>query len=159
MSLSHRSFRPSPATLVRSLVVLLLALAAPLASAAPPSSCTPRVEAGWIRLVPGRMMMGGFARLVNPCAVPAAVVSAQSPRFGAVELHQTIMDNGMSRMRPVPRLEIPAQGSVELRPGSYHLMLMQPQGEFVPGQRVPITLTLADGQHISAEFVTRPVGQ
>ena len=153
--------RPCPARLAlsRLLPALLLAAAAPIAMAAPPVTCTPRVEAGWIRLVPGRMMMGGFARLVNPCDAPAAVVSADSPRFGDVELHQTIMDNGMSRMRPVPRLDIPAQGSVELRPGSYHLMLMQPKGDFAPGQRVPITLQLADGRHIQGDFVTRPVGQ
>ena len=148
----------STVTMRRALLALLLITATPLAFAAPPA-CTPRIEAGWIRLVPGRMMMGGFARVVNPCSTPAAVVSAASPRFGSVELHQTIMDNGMSRMRPVPRLEIPANGSAELRPGSYHLMLMQPKGDFTAGQRVPITLTLADGRNVEADFITRPVGQ
>jgi copper(I)-binding protein len=138
--------------------VLLLA-SAPAALAAAPADCKPRIEAGWIRLVPGGMMMGGFARLVNPCPLPAAVVSAESPQFGEVELHQSIMDNGVSRMRPVPRLEIPANGSAELRPGSYHLMLMQPKGPLAPGARVPITLKLESGQAITAEFVTRPVGQ
>lgn len=145
---------------IAAIPALLLLICAPVAfSATPVASCKPRIEAGWIRLIPGGMMMGGFARLVNPCPAPAAVVAGESPQFGAVELHESTMENGVSRMRPVPRLEIPAKGSVELRPGSYHLMLMQPKDKLAPGMRVPITLQLADGQTVTAEFVTRPVGQ
>jgi copper(I)-binding protein len=55
-------------------------------------------------------------------------------------------------MREAPALSIPADGSVELAPGGYHLMLMMPVGPIEPGQTVTVEITSADGQVFSFQL-------
>jgi hypothetical protein len=51
------------------------------------------------------------------------------------------MGGGTMGMRPIDRLEIPAGGTVELKPGSYHIMLIGLNQELKPGDKIEITLT------------------
>lgn len=129
-----------------------------LAGSARAGECQPRLRDGWIRLAPGTMampMLAGFGRIENPCAKPVAVVGAQSPAFGGVSLHRTSMADGMSRMRPVAELPIPAGGTAVLEPGGLHLMLMQPASPIKAGLKVPVTFRLKDGREVSGELVAR----
>ena len=52
------------------------------------------------------------------------LVQVQSPVAGVVEIHEMKMDGGVMRMRPIAALELPANRTVELKPGGYHVMLM-----------------------------------
>lgn len=118
--------------------------------------CAPRVVDGWLRLPPMPMpMLAGFGKIENPCTVAVAVTAAHSPAFGSVELHQTTVVDGVSRMRPVPELRIPAGGSAELRPGGLHLMLMRPVSPLQQGDRARVELELSDGRRIGADFEVR----
>ena len=118
--------------------------------------CLPVVEAGWVRQPPMPMpMMGGFATVRNPCEAPVRVVGASSPSFGSVELHETTRVDGVSRMRHIHALDVPAGGSVKLAPGGLHLMLMQPVAALQLGARVPVELELDDGRRLRAEFEVR----
>ncbi|KRG69218.1 hypothetical protein ABB29_11175 [Pseudoxanthomonas dokdonensis] len=120
------------------------------------AECLPRVESAWVRLPPVAMpMMAGFATLSNPCETPLQVVSASSPAFADVSIHQSTVVDGINRMREVDVLEIPAGGSVELKPGSYHLMLMQPKTAPKAGDKVSIVLKLQDGRELPASFQVR----
>lgn len=82
-----------------------------------------------------------------------ALLGASSPIAGSVEVHETFelgagdpaasdgaMGGGMMGMRPVDRLEIPAGGRVELRPGGHHLMLVGLRGPLAPGSSIELTL-------------------
>lgn len=123
---------------------------------APETACAPRVVDGWLRAPPVPMpMMGGFARIENPCAGDAAIVGARSEAFGSVELHETRVVDGVSRMREVPSLAVPAGVAVELRPGGLHLMLMQPVEPLDAGDLARIEFVLADGRSFSADFEVR----
>ena len=51
------------------------------------------------------------------------------------------MGGGMMGMQPIARLEIPAGGTVELMPGSYHIMLIDLKQELKAGDKIEITLT------------------
>lgn len=108
---------------------------------------------------PGKMpMMAGFGRIVNPCPMPAKIVSVRSPSFGSVELHETRLIEGVSRMRPVPELRLAPDGSAVLKPGGLHLMLMRPTAALKPGSRVVIEFVLAGGDRVLGEFeVRKPV--
>lgn len=129
---------------------LLLALS----GAARAGDCLPEIDSAWIRKPPMAMpMMAGFAEIRNPCAEPVRIVAARSPAFGAVELHETTRVDGVSRMRHVEALDVPARGTVVLAPGGLHLMLMQPRGAVAAGQRVPLVLVLEDGAEVAAELV------
>ena len=121
-----------------------------------PAQCVPRFEAGWIRLGPAAMqMMGGFGRIENDCAEDAAVVAASSAQFTDVSLHRTIEEDGISRMRPVARLEVDAGTTTVLEPGGLHLMLMQPREPLREGGKVSVTLKLEDGRELPAVLTVR----
>lgn len=127
-----------------------------LAPAAQAKECLPEVRDGWIRLLPGGMPMhAGFGHIVNACRQPVAIVGARSDAYAEVELHETRVVEGVSRMRPVPRLALAARDGAELRPGGLHLMLMRPASRIEPGQRIVIEFRLADGRRIRGEFVAR----
>ena len=137
-------------------LLLLSALLAFSATTARAGDCVPLVESAWIRLPPMAMpMMAGFATVRNPCDAAVAVVAASSPAFGSVELHETRRVDGVSRMRHVASLQVPAGGSVALAPGGLHLMLMQPRQSPALGDSVDIELELADGRRVRAAFQVR----
>jgi len=58
-----------------------------------------------------------------------------------VEIHQSIMEGDVMRMQPVEGgIEIPAKGQVELKPGGYHIMLINLKRELKPGDRITVVL-------------------
>lgn len=135
-------------------LVLAFLLGLPLTACA--RDCAPQVKDGWIRLMPGGMpMQAGFGRIDNPCPMPATIVSASSPAYGSVELHESKVVDGINRMREVPELRIAPDGAVVLQPGGLHLMLMQPKATLKPGSRVAIVFTLKDGRELLGEFEAR----
>lgn len=118
--------------------------------------CRPQVLEGWVRMPPNRMpMMAGFGRIVNRCPTPATIVSARSPSFGSVELHETRVVDGISRMRPVPQLRLAPDGAAVLKPGGMHLMLMRPGATLKPGSRIVVEFELASGGTLLGEFEVR----
>lgn len=122
-------------------------------------ACLPQVRDGWIRLVPGgdMPMDAGYATIANPCDTPVVVTAATSKAYADVSLHESAMEGGMSRMRPVPELRIPAHGQAMLRPGGLHLMLMAPRARPKAGDRVPMQLQLQDGRTVAGEFDARAI--
>lgn len=75
---------------------------------------------------PGANMSAGYLRISNNRSEPLAITRVESPQFGKIEIHETTTIDGVSRMRPLPALEVPANGSVVLERGGKHLMLMRP---------------------------------
>ena len=117
-------------------------------------ACQPVVQRGWVRMAPGMPMGAAFALVRNPCATDAAIVGASSPAFADVSLHETRIENGVSRMRAVAKVALPAGGSVELGPGGLHAMLMQPRGSATP-KTVRIEFLLADGRRVRGDLPVR----
>jgi copper(I)-binding protein len=72
----------------------------------------------------------------------AALLEASSPVAGVVEVHEMSLDNGVMKMRAVPRLDLPAGKPVTLRPGGYHIMLMDLKKQLKKGESVPLTLRI-----------------
>lgn len=127
-----------------------------LATSACARDCAPQVRDGWVRLTPGGMPMhAGFGRIENTCATPVRIVGASSPSYGSVELHESRIEGGVSRMRAVPELRIAPDAAAVLKPGGLHLMLMQPASMLKPGSRVAIEFRLAGGGTLRGEFEVR----
>ena len=145
-----------PRARLLSAPVLLLAI---LAGPACARDCAPRVRDGWVRLGPATMpMQAGFGRIDNPCPSPAIIVGASSPAYASVELHESRIVDGVSRMRAVPELRLAPDGAAELKPGGLHLMLMEPRAPLKPGSRVVVEFALKDGRVLRGEFVARKPG-
>lgn len=100
------------------------------------------VSGAWVRgSVAGQTASGAFMELQS--AENAVLLGASSPVAGVVELHEMSMDNGMMKMRAVPKLELPAGKTVALKPGGYHIMLMDLKRPLKKGEVVPLTLRFA----------------
>ena len=72
------------------------------------------------------------------------LVGVSTPVAGVAEVHEMTMEGDVMKMRAVPALDLPAGRAVELKPGGYHLMLMELKGSLKPGSTVPLTLLLRD---------------
>lgn len=113
-------------------------------SLALPAAAQVIVSDPWIRgTVPQQMATGAFMQLKS--AKDAKLVEARSPAAGVVEIHEMKMENNVMRMRAVPALALPAGRTVELKPGGYHMMLMDLKQQMKEGEVVPVTLVVESG--------------
>lgn len=107
----------------------------------------------WIpQAPPGAGAMAGYLTITNTGDTAVDVLAAQSDRFRMVSVHETVIENGVARMRELTRLELAPGKTVQFKPGGMHLMLMQPRSEVMPGEQVEITFLLSDGQRVPAIF-------
>lgn len=151
-----QAWPPYHARMKTPAILLLLASCAWFPTALNAAGCMPRITDAWLRMPPVAMpMLAGFARIENPCKAPVVVTGASSAAFEDVSLHETTLVDGISRMRAVAALTVPANGSVELKPGGLHLMLMQPAAMPKSGARVPVSVQLRDGRVLKAMFDVR----
>jgi len=101
------------------------------------------VKDAWIRgIATGQGATGAFMQLASPA--DATLVAVTTPVARIAEIHTMSMDNGVMKMRALDALPIPAGKPVELKPGGYHLMLMDLQQPLKDGATVPLTLTFSD---------------
>ena len=111
------------------------------------------VTDAWIRAAPpGARMMAGYATLKNSGDAPLTILTVQSDAFRMTSLHETIVDNGVSKMRELHRLTIAPGATVALQPGGKHLMLMQPRQEIAVGEHVEVMFLLSDGARLKTRF-------
>jgi periplasmic copper chaperone A len=121
------------------MTVLPLAIAA-LALAAMPAQAQVTVSDAWVRAtVTGQKSTGAFMLLRS--STDTTLVGVASAVAKAAELHEVRNDGGLMRMRPMDALELPAGKLVELRPGGYHVMLLDLSETLRAGSTVPLTLT------------------
>jgi copper(I)-binding protein len=126
---------------------LTLCAAFALAATAAPAWAQVSVTQAWVRgTVQGQKATGAFMELRS--TEGAALVGAESPVAGVVEIHEMRMEGNVMRMRAIPRLELPAGQAVELKPGGYHVMLLDLRQPVKKGDSVPIRLKVqgADGK-------------
>ena len=80
------------------------------------------------------------------------LIAAASPISNMVQIHQTTVTDGVAQMGELENgLEIPAGSVAELRPGGYHVMLMDLTADLVEGETITITLIFASGTEITLE--------
>jgi copper(I)-binding protein len=121
-----------------------LSLAAVSAFAQAPAPAV-KVEGAWARAtVAGQQGTGAFMSLTAPSALK--LVGVSSPVAGVAELHEMKMEGDIMRMRSVPAIELPAGTSVQLKPGGFHVMLMDLKVPLRKDTQVPLTLVLQNAQ-------------
>lgn len=104
------------------------------------------ISDGWVRAtVQGQKATGAFMKLTAKDG--AKLVSGSSPAAGVVEIHEMKMDKDVMKMAALPNgLDLPAGKTVELKPGSYHVMLMDLKAPLAADSTVPMTLTFQDAK-------------
>lgn len=139
-----------------------LALSASLLLAAGAQAQTTVAEP-WVRgTVAQQKATGMFAKITS--ASGGKLVAASSPVAGVVEIHEMTMEGSTMKMRALPNgLDLPAGQAVELKPGGYHVMLMDLKQPLVEGATVPVTLVIEakDGKKetVEVQAPVRPLGR
>ena len=101
------------------------------------------IKEPWVRgTVQGQRATGAFMQLT--AKESASLVAVESPVAGSVEIHEMKMENDVMKMRPIAKLDLPAGRAVEMKPGGYHVMLMDLKQPLKKGEAVPIRLRFED---------------
>ena len=112
---------------------------------------TVEVKDAWVRTtVPGQKATGAFMKIT--AKEGTRLVGASTPAAGVAEVHEMKMDGDVMKMRAVPALELPAGKTVELKPGGYHLMLMDLKDALPKDSTVPLTLLFKDAKGIESKL-------
>jgi copper(I)-binding protein len=135
-----------------TLLALILSAWSLLAAA----EITLQVDNAWVREAPPKAhMMAAYMTLQNTGAGDAVLKQVDSPAFSHVMLHRSEVVDGVARMSHLDEIVIPARGSVELKPGSFHLMMPAPEQRLLEGDRVDFVLTFSDGDTIRVQADVR----
>jgi hypothetical protein len=103
------------------------------------------IQDAWVRgTVPSRKASGAFMQLSS--SKNLRLVAASSPVAGVVEIHEMVIAQDIMKMRQIPGLDLVPGQVLALKPGGYHVMLMELKTHLKGGDTVPLTLTFEDPQ-------------
>jgi periplasmic copper chaperone A len=124
---------------MNGLRMMLIVISA--AAASVPAWAQVEVKSAWVRgTVAAQKTTGAYMEISS--VQGASLVGVESAVAGAVEVHEMRMDKNVMRMRAVPRLDLPAGKTVELKPGGYHVMLIDLKRPLNKGDSVPLRLKI-----------------
>lgn len=87
------------------------------------------------------------------------LVRVESAVAAKAELHASMAGGaGMMTMKPLDRVPLPAGGTLDFKPGGYHVMLIGLDAQIKPGTAVPLRFGFADGKTTEAEAKTVNAG-
>jgi copper(I)-binding protein len=121
---------------------------------------TLEIDHPWARATPrGASVAGGYFKIKNSGNAPDRLVGGSSEAGGRFEIHEMTMEGGIMRMRPLRNgLEIKPGMTVELKPGSFHVMILDLKKPLQPGERFKGTLTFEKAGTVPVEYVVEAMG-
>ena len=109
----------------------------------------------WVVVPPTPDTTAAFGTLHNNGSTEVCLVGVDTDVAAMVQVHETVTEGNVAHMQEVAGgMAIPAGGTVQLKPGGYHVMLMQLTRPVAEGDSVDLTFRFSDG---SAVTVTAPV--
>jgi copper(I)-binding protein len=118
------------------------------------------IDRPWSRAVPkGATVAAGYLTIRNTGSEPDRLVSGSTPVAGKFEVHEMSMDNGIMRMRPVTDgLVIKPGETVELKPQSFHIMMMGLKAPIEKGKPFKGSLVFEKAGAVDIDFSVEAVG-
>jgi copper(I)-binding protein len=115
-----------------------------------------KAENAWVPWAPpGLKVHVAYMTIVNRGATDQVIVSAESIDYERIELHRSVIKNGVSTMQSIDEVSVPANGRVEFAPTGLHLMLIGPRRPQAVDGRVQIVLRLSGGEEVDVSAVVR----
>ena len=113
------------------------------------------VSNSWARLIPNGM--GAlFLEIQNSHPESDILTQASSPNAKSVMIHQTERKNNITSMKHLMRgINIPANGNISLKPGSYHIMLSGLDKDLKLGDKIEVTLEFSKNKSITVKPVLK----
>ena len=133
-----------------------LLLAAALAAA--PAWAQVRIEDAWARATPPGAKIGAGYMTLRGGSSGDRLLAASTPAAERVEMHITVRDGDIARMREVKAVDVPAGKAVQFAPGGSHLMLVNLKAPLKEGQKVPVLLKFEKAGEVKAEVEVRALG-
>ena len=136
------------------LFACILSLAAGAAAAQEFKAGSLEIDHPWSRATPkGAKVAAGYLTIKNTGTAPDRLVGGTSPVAGKFEIHEMSMDKGVMKMRPVPEgVEIKPGETVELKPSSFHIMMMDLKQPIERGKPFKASLTFEKAGPVEVEF-------
>jgi len=117
------------------------------------------IEQPWARATPkGAAVGAGYLTIRNTGTSADKLIGGSADFAESVQVHEMSNAGGVMKMRQVDGLDIPAKGSVTLKPSSVHLMFQGLKQPLVAGQSVKVTLTFEHAGAAPVEFKVNGVG-
>lgn len=107
--------------------------------------------------VAGQKAAGGFMKIENKGPADQ-LIAVSSPVAGEMQLHTMTMDGNVMKMREVKAIDVPANSSVELKPGGLHLMFMDIKTPLKAGESVPVKLRFQKAGELEIKVPVREAG-
>jgi len=142
------------------LLALVFALAVSAVSAHEYKAGSLEIKHPWARATPkGATVAGGYMKIINTGTAPDRLVGGSTVAAGKFEIHEMAMDGDVMKMRALPKgIEIKPGETVELKPGSYHLMFVGLKQPFEQGKRVKGTLQFEKAGTVEVEYAVEAIG-
>lgn len=140
-------------------ILLACSLLATITVSAQANKANVSIDGAWVRAtVAGQQGTGGFMKLT--AHEDLRLVSVSSPAAAVAEIHEMKMSaNNVMEMRAISGLDLPKGKTVELKPGSYHLMLMNLKQALPKDSTVTVTLFFKDAKGVGSQLqLSLPVG-
>lgn len=133
-------------------LALVLALAAP-AYAHSYKAGTLEISHPWARETPPAAKVGaGYFKVKNTGTEADRLIAVETADAAKVEIHESLTENGVAKMRQVEAVELPPGAETALKPGGYHLMLIDLKEPLAEGMRVPATLVFEKAGRVDVEL-------
>jgi hypothetical protein len=118
------------------------------------------VEDGWVRLMPPvAPNSAAYFTLNNQGKTAVDLIAVESDVAGVLELHTIVEEGELRRMQQLQKVTVPAQGIVQFKPGSYHVMLIGLKKPLQENQIVPFTLRFASGESLAVSLPVKQDGE
>lgn len=111
-----------------------------------------KLESPRIRVAQAQQNSAGFVKITNMADTEIRLIKAETEVANVVELHLSSEEEGVHKMRPVEYISIPAQQITELKPGSYHIMLIGLKENLKDGDLLPLTLHFSGYDPVIVSF-------
>src|SRR5205823_8427724 len=123
------------------LSIALLSFAVPLDAQCDAQSDL-RIEHPYARATPpGARSGGAYLTIENRGGTADRLIHVATPVAGEAEVHSMSMEGNVMRMRAISAVDVPPHATTTLKPGGYHIMLLDLTRPLVPGEAIPLTLT------------------
>lgn len=110
------------------------------------------VTEAWISEAPPSISINAAYLLIeNHSDRSISLLKVDSPDFERIEIHRSVLSEGIANMQLQTQMDIAANGQVQFAPGNYHLMLFNPHKPLRAGDFTALTLHFSDGIHISVD--------
>lgn len=94
---------------------------------------------------PGAGAMAAYMTIVNDSDRAHVIENVSSPEFDRVDIHRSVIEDGVARMEAMESLHIPPNETLSLSPGGIHLMLLDPPRRYTDGEQLTLVFEEQDG--------------